>query len=86
MQARRNPAESTATDHAWFQDLRILGKHVEDAEPLSQPLARGPSPGRPFGSEPQGRRQAGPTSYVTIADVMRAINSPSGLRGQMPAP
>ncbi len=83
MQARRTSAEATAADHAWFQIYEFFGKHVEDAEPASSPLVRIGSPARPFGSEPQGRRQAGPTSYVTIADVMRAINSPSGLRGQI---
>jgi dienelactone hydrolase len=70
MQARRTAAESTAADHAWFEIYEFLGKHVEDAEPIS-PLARGP----------QSASSTAPV--VTIADVMRAINSPTGLRGQI---
>jgi dienelactone hydrolase len=83
MQARRDPGEAAAADHAWFEIYEFFGKYVEDAAPVSSPLVRTEIPARPFESEPQGRRQAGPTSYVTIADVMRAINSPTGLRGQI---
>ncbi|HEX4072368.1 MAG TPA: dienelactone hydrolase family protein [Planctomycetaceae bacterium] len=72
MQSRRTPAEATAADHAWFEIYEFLGKHVEDAEPNSPTLARGP-------------QSASSTTapVVTIADVMRAINSPTGLRGQI---
>jgi Cytochrome C' len=73
MQARRTPAEATAADHAWFEIYEFVGKYVEDAEPVSSSLTPTGIPAR----------QAGSTSYVTIADVMRAINSPTGLRGQV---
>jgi dienelactone hydrolase len=71
MQSRRTAAEATAADHAWFEIYEFVGKYVEDAEPNSPPLVRGP----------QSASSTAPT--VSIADVMRAINSPTGLRGQI---
>jgi dienelactone hydrolase len=71
MQTRRTPAEATAADHAWFEIYEFVGKYVEDAEPNAPPLAR----------SPQSASSTAPV--VTIADVMRAINSPTGLRGQI---
>jgi dienelactone hydrolase len=71
MQSRRTAAEATAADHAWFEIYEFLGKYVEDAEPNAPP----------FGRTPQSTPSTVPV--VTIADVMRAINSPTGLRGQI---
>lgn len=67
---RRDGAEAKAADHAWFEIYEFLGKHVEDAE-LKPPLMADRSP--------NGAPSAPP--FVSIGDVMRAVNGPSGVRG-----
>jgi dienelactone hydrolase len=67
---RLDGADAKSADHAWFEIYEFLGKHVEDAE-LKPLLAADRSP------------EAAPSAspFVSIGDVMRAVNGPSGVRG-----
>jgi len=67
---RRDAAETKSVDHAWFEIYEYLGKHVEDAEQKpTQVAGRGPDAAQPA------------LPFVSIADVMRAVNGPTGVRG-----
>jgi hypothetical protein len=57
-----------AAEDAWVAIYNFLEKHVEDA--------------RPTGPAAVGAGQA-PKQFATIADIMRAVNEPSGLRGAL---
>jgi dienelactone hydrolase len=59
-----------AADHAWFEMYEFLGKYVEDAELLPN-LGAGPRLG--------GANSAHP--FVSIGDVMRAVNGPTAVYG-----
>jgi hypothetical protein len=67
---RRAASETKSVDHAWFEIYEYLGKHVEDAE---QKLPQVPGPSS------DAAQPALP--FVSIADVMRAVNGPTGVRG-----
>lgn len=60
-----------AAEDAWFAIFNFLEKHVEDARPSGVAVAPGAG--------------AAPTNapVATIADIMRAVNEPSGLRGAL---
>jgi carboxymethylenebutenolidase len=61
-------ATSPAADDAWVEIYEFLGKHVESAHPNTSVSGTG-----------------GPAvkSFATVADIMRAVNKPSGLRGAL---
>lgn len=61
-----------SADRAWFEIYEYLGKHVEDA-PLKALLAARQDSG---GGQPL--RQV-----ASIADLMQAVNAPSGVRGAL---
>jgi dienelactone hydrolase len=67
---RRDAFDAKSADHAWFEIYEFLGKHVEDAELKSPPMA-----GRNWNDAQSAR------PFVSIGDVMRAVNAPSGVRG-----
>jgi carboxymethylenebutenolidase len=56
-----------AGDAAWVEIYEFLGKHVEDASANQAPTIR----------------EHPPQSVATIADIMRAINGPTGVRGEL---
>lgn len=60
------------TDQAWFEIYEFLGKHVEDAH--IKPL---------HASRQTDQAGPGEPVYGTIADMMRAVNVPTGVRGQL---
>jgi len=66
---RRDAVNAKSADHAWFEIYEFLGKHVEDAE-LKTPLVTGRSSDVAQSARP----------FVSIGDVMRAVNGPSGVR------
>jgi hypothetical protein len=69
---RGDATAAKAADRAWFEIYEFLGKYVEDAEPDRSPVvARSSISGK---SDPP---------LVSIVDVMRAINGPSGVRGEV---
>jgi dienelactone hydrolase len=67
---RRDRFHAKSANHAWFEIYEFLGKHVEDAE-LKTPFVAGRS-----SNDAQAVRP-----FVSIGDVMRAVNGPSGVRG-----
>lgn len=68
---RRDVFNFEAADRAWFGIYEFLGKHVEDAD-LKRLLASRSAIASP------------PLNQVgSIADLMRAVNAPSGVRGQV---
>jgi carboxymethylenebutenolidase len=67
MQLASETPAGHAADAAWVEIYEFLGKHVEDASPDQFPTTR-PQP---------------PKSVTTIADIMRAVNAPTGVRGTL---
>ncbi len=67
---RRDASDAKSADHAWFEIYEFLGKHVEDAG-LKPPI---------IASRDSEAAQSAPP-FVSIGDVMRAVNGPSGVRG-----
>jgi hypothetical protein len=69
------PEEKTfahdAAEDAWVAIYNFLEKHVEDARPSGLAAAAG------AGQAPM------PKQVATIADIMRAVNEPTGLRGAL---
>jgi len=67
---RRDAFDAKSADRAWFEIYEFLAKHVEDAD-LKAPFmaSRG-------SDDAQAARP-----FVSIGDVMRAVNAPSGVRG-----
>ena len=60
-----------AAERAWFEMYEFFGKHVEDA-PLKDRLASRISPAQ----QPSQK-------IATIADLMRVVNTPTGVRGDL---
>jgi dienelactone hydrolase len=71
MESRHSATDDAkSADHAWFEIYEFLGKHVEDAEPQTRLLSK------------RNTQDAPPVRpAVSIADVMRAVNGPAGIRG-----
>ena len=71
MDGRRAHAfDQTAADRAWFEIYEFVGKYVEDAELVGTFGAGGSSKGANSGHP-----------FVSIGDLMRAVNAPSGVYG-----
>lgn len=69
--ARKTAFDLHTADRAWFEIYEFLGKHVEDAD-IKQLLAeRGQTASRPL------------KQFASIADLMRVLNAPTGVRGQL---
>jgi carboxymethylenebutenolidase len=60
----------TAADRAWFEVYEFLGKYVEDAAANQAP-------------PPAAESAPGKIPVATIADIMRAVNAPTGVRGTL---
>lgn len=58
-------------ERAWFEIYEFLGKHVEDAAIKRLLAAR------------KSAESAGRAIFARIADLMRAVNAPTGVRGQL---
>ena len=69
---RPDAFDAKSADHAWFEIYEFLGKHVEDAE-LKAPLLAGRSSDVAQADRP----------FVSIGDVMRAVNGASGVCGEV---
>jgi hypothetical protein len=67
---RKAHAEGAA-ERAYVEVYEFLGKHVEDA-PLAAPAARPAAADVPPGK-----------AVASIADIMRAVNEPTGVRGTL---
>lgn len=68
---RKEVFNQHAADRAWFETYEFLGHHVEDAD-VKQLLAdRATGASQPL------------QQLATIADLMRAVNAPTGVRGQL---
>jgi hypothetical protein len=69
------PAEKTyerdAAEAAYFEVYEFLGKYVEDA-PSNNPAVG-----------PEARPVSAQKAFATIADIMRAVNEPTGVRGAL---
>jgi dienelactone hydrolase len=63
----RKAYDREAADRAWVEVYEFLGKYVEDAAPACPAAA-------PTGAAP---------AVATIADLMRAVNEPTGVRGAL---
>jgi len=68
---RHDAFDFEQADRAWFEIYEFLGKHVEDAA-IQQMLAELSSASR------QAKRR-----FASIADLMRAVNVPQAVRGQL---
>jgi hypothetical protein len=60
-----------AADRAWFETYEFLGHHVEDADVKHLFAEKTAGPSQPL------------KQLASIADLMRAINAPTGVRGQL---
>jgi dienelactone hydrolase len=69
---RREAFDAKSADRAWFEIYEFLGKHVEDAE-LKTPLITVRSSDVAPAAHP----------FVSIGDVMRAVNGASGVCGDV---
>jgi dienelactone hydrolase len=69
---RPDAFDSKSADRAWFEIYEFLGKHVEDAE-LKTPLIAGRGSDFSPAAHP----------FVSIDDVMRAVNGASGMCGDV---
>ncbi len=60
-----------AADRAWFETYEFLGHHVEDADVKQLLAAKSAGASQPL------------QQLASIADLMRAVNAPTGVRGQL---
>jgi dienelactone hydrolase len=69
---QRDAFDEKSADRAWFEIYEFLGKHVEDAELKTPPAA----------DRSSDLAQAA-SPFVSIGDVMRAVNGASGMCGDV---
>lgn len=69
---RQDAFDFELADRTWVEIYEFLGRHVEDAAPAALPVAGGTS----SGLQPAGH-------LSSVADLMRAVNAPAGVRGQL---